>query len=226
MYIVSNRSDSFRFHNRWGQKGRQTLQLVNEFAVDAPLDVAWTVLTDIPKVVECIPGAELDRRDGDDYHAHVAIKVGPVGMTLAGMATLVTRDDDAREMVVRGNARDRRGNGGTEATVRLLAREDGNRSIVIVTTDLELSGRIAQFGKGVIVQVSNRIMGQFVTRLDAVITGDAEPSDVQRRTRPAPGPLPHGRRPEWVDATLTGLAGVGLGLAIGRWLDRLSAPRR
>ncbi len=87
------------------------MQLVNEFLVDAPLAIAWSVLTDIPKVVQCIPGAELDCRDGDDYHAHVAIRVGPVGMTLAGMATLVSRDDTAREMVVRGNARDARATG-------------------------------------------------------------------------------------------------------------------
>jgi carbon monoxide dehydrogenase subunit G len=200
------------------------MQLVNEFAVDAPLDVAWTVLTDIPKVVECVPGAELDRHDGDDYHAHVAIKVGPVGMTLAGTATLVSRDDTAHEMVVRGNASDRKGNGSTEATVRLVARENGSRSIVVVTTDLEMSGRIAQFGKGAIVQVGNRIIGQFVKRLDAVITGDDAPIDTPAAPRSATPSAT--TRVDWIPTALTALAGVTLGLAIGRWLDRLSAPRR
>jgi carbon monoxide dehydrogenase subunit G len=199
------------------------VQLVNEFSVDAPLDIAWSVLTDIPKVVQCIPGAELDARDGDDYHAHVAIKVGPVGLTLAGMATLVSRDDTAREMVVRGNARDRKGNGSTDATVRMVARDDAGRSVVTVTTDLELSGRIAQFGKGVIVQVSNRIIGQFVDRLNAVITGDDQP----------PGARPvvarsAARRPDsdLTTLALTALAGIALGLAIGRWAERLSYPPR
>jgi carbon monoxide dehydrogenase subunit G len=196
---------------------------VNEFSVDAPLDIAWSVLTDIPKVVQCIPGAELDRRDGDDYHAHVAIKVGPVGLTLAGMATLVSRDDSAREMVVRGNARDRKGNGSTDATVRMVARDDAGRSVVTVTTDLELSGRIAQFGKGVIVQVSNRIIGQFVDRLNAVITGDDQPSGARPVVARSAA-----RRPD-SDLTalvLTALAGIALGLAIGRWADRLSDPPR
>ncbi len=199
------------------------MQLVNEFSVDAPLDIAWSVLTDIPKVVQCIPGAELDRRDGDDYHAHVAIKVGPVGLTLAGVATLVSRDDSAREMVVRGNARDRKGNGSTDATVRMVARDDAGRSVVTVTTDLELSGRIAQFGKGVVVQVSNRIIGQFVDRLNAVITGDDQPSGARPVVARSAA-----RRPDsdLTTLVLTALAGIALGLAIGRWADRLSDPPR
>lgn len=199
------------------------MQLVNEFSVDAPLDIAWSVLTDIPKVVQCIPGAELDRRDGDDYHAHVAIKVGPVGMTLAGMATLVSRDDTAREMVVRGNARDAKGNGSTEAVVRMVARDDAGRSVVTVTTDLELSGRIAQFGKGVIVQVSNRIIGQFVDRLNVVITGDDQPSGARPVVARSAARTPESGL---TTLALTALAGIALGLAIGRWADRLSYPPR
>jgi uncharacterized protein len=135
----------------------------------------------------------------------------------------VSRDDSAREMVVRGNARDRKGNGSTDATVRMVARDEAGRSVVTVTTDLELSGRIAQFGKGVIVQVSNRIIGQFVDRLNAVITGDDQPS----------GPRPvvarsAARRPgsDLTTLVLTALAGIALGLAIGRWADRLSYPPR
>ncbi|WP_237572525.1 SRPBCC family protein [Mycolicibacterium lacusdiani] len=203
------------------------MQLVNEFRVDAPLDVAWSVLTDIPKVIDCVPGAGLDRRDGDDYHAHVAIKVGPVGMTMSGKASVVTRDDAGREMVVRGSARDRRGNGTTEATVRLLARDDGGRAVVTVTTDLELSGRIAQFGTGVITQVSNRIIGQFADRLDAAIAGDRPTGQA------SDGAGPVLRPPQPLDAAsdraalvLTALAGAVLGLAIGRLADRVSRPPR
>lgn len=201
------------------------MQLVNEFSVDAPLDIAWSVLTDIPKVVQCIPGAQLDRRDGNDFHAHVAIKVGPVGMTLAGMATLVSRDDSAREMVVRGNARDRKGNGSTEATVRMVARDDAGRSVVTVTTDLELSGRIAQFGNAVIVQVSNRIIGQFVDRLNAVITGNDQPSGARPVVARSAEPATY-RTADLATLALTALAGIALGLAIGRWADRLSYPPR
>jgi carbon monoxide dehydrogenase subunit G len=203
------------------------VQLVNEFRVGAPLDVAWSVLTDIPKVIDCVPGAGLDRRDGDDYHAHVAIKVGPVGMTMSGKASVVSRDDAGREMVVRGSARDRRGNGGGEATVRLLARDDGGRAVVTVTTDLELSGRIAQFGTGVITQVSNRIIGQFADRLDAAIAGDGPAGQASDRVGPVTrSPRPIEATSDRVALALTALAGAVLGLAIGRLADRVSHPPR
>lgn len=197
------------------------MRLVNEFSVAAPLDTAWAALTDIPKVVECIPGADLDRRDGDDYHASVAVKVGPVGLTLAGTATVVSRSDTGHEMVVRGQARDRKGNGSAEATVTMTARESVSatgHSDVTVVTDLELGGRIAQFGSGVISQVSNRILAQFVKRLNTAITGGgatpesgAEPAYPSRR-------VPSG---EDVSLLLTMVAGVLLGLAIGRTAHRL-----
>ena len=195
------------------------MQLVNEFAVEAPLDTAWAVLTDIPTVVGCVPGAELEHRDGNDFQARVAVRVGPVSIALAGAATLVHQDDAAKEMVVRGSARDRKGNGSTEATVRLVARAEGDLSVVTVTTDVELSGRIAQFGRTVVVQVSNRIIGQFVERLNAVIAGRDAPAAASTAPRVAD------RTPdtEWISLLLNGFAGVALGLAVGRWLDRLSA---
>lgn len=197
------------------------MRLVNEFSVAAPLDTAWAALTDIPKVVECIPGASLDRRDGDDYHASVAVKVGPVGLTLAGTATVVSRSDAGHEMVVRGQARDRKNNGSAEATVTMTARESlavTGHSDVTVVTDLELGGRIAQFGSGVISQVSNRILAQFVKRLNTAITGGgAAPEPV---TEPA-YPSRYAPSGDDVSLLLTMLAGVLLGLAIGRTAHRM-----
>lgn len=200
------------------------MQLVHEFTVQAPLETAWSVLTDIPTVIGCVPGAGLDRTDGDDYHAHVAVKVGPVGVTLVGTARLTSRDDIGKEMLVTGSARDRRGNGSTEAAVRIVAREEANRCVVTVTTDVELSGRIAQFGKTVIVSVSNRIIGQFVERLDAVIAGDQAPADTAQKTA-EPVPV-RDSASEWAVVALTGVAGIALGLAIGRWADHVSLAAR
>ncbi|KWX21529.1 carbon monoxide dehydrogenase [Mycolicibacterium wolinskyi] len=197
------------------------MQLVNEFSVAAPLDIAWATLTDIPRVVACIPGAELEGHDGDDYRAKVAVKVGPVGLTLSGTATVVSRDDAGHQMVVRGRARDGKGNGTAEATVTMAARDTGGRTEVTVRTDLELGGRIAQFGSGVIKQVSNRIIGQFVRRLDALIASPgAEPAPATGAA--APTPRPHVRETDWVAIALTALAGVALGLAIGRAAERLA----
>lgn len=193
------------------------MQLVNEFSVDAPLEVAWAALTDIPRVVECIPGAELEGHEGDDYRARVAVKVGPVGLTLAGTATVVSRDDTAHQMVVRGTARDGKGNGSAAATVTMSARDSGGRAAVTVRTDLELGGRIAQFGSGVITQVGNRIIGQFVRRLNALIApAEAEPAAGRPRIDRTVG------ENDWLAIALTALAGLALGLAIGRAAERLA----
>jgi uncharacterized protein len=204
------------------------MRLVNEFSVAAPIDVVWSVLTDIPTVVGCVPGAGLDRQEGADVHAHVALKVGPVGMTLTGVATVIEQDDAAHRMVLRGNARDRRGNGGTEANVHLAAREQDGGTAVVVTTELELSGRMAQFGTGVVTQVGNRVIGQFVTRLDAVIRGDgatlADPSaGITTTSDETTRSGVRGTVGTDVGAVaIVALAGMSLGLALGRWADRLS----
>lgn len=195
------------------------MQLVNEFSVDAPLDIAWAALTDVPRVVECIPGATLESHDGDDYRANVAIKVGPVGLTLAGTATVIHRDDSTHEMAVRGQASDRKGNGSAQATVTMSACERGTRTEVTVRTDLELGGRIAQFGSGVISQVSNRIIGQFVRRLNTMIVGaDGIQSDAVE-VIPAPR-QPEFTETDWWSVLLTTAAGIALGLAIGRTAAR------
>jgi uncharacterized protein len=200
------------------------VQLVNEFFVDAPLDTAWAVLTDIPRIAECIPGGRLESSNGDEHHASIAVKVGPVGLTLTGTATIVSRDDAGHQMVVRGQARDRKGNGSAAATVTMVAQENGGRSAVVVTTDLELGGRIAQFGTGVIAQVGNRILGQFANRLNALISGQDEPGAAAASPVPSPAFAPT-RGPdldERVVLVLTALAGVALGLALGRTAERLA----
>ncbi|OCB45282.1 carbon monoxide dehydrogenase [Mycobacterium vulneris] len=195
------------------------MQLVNEFSVDAPLDIAWAALTDVPRVVECIPGATLESHDGDDYRANVAIKVGPVGLTLAGTATVIRRDDSTHEMAVRGQASDRKGNGSAEATVTMSACERGTRTEVTVRTDLELGGRIAQFGSGVISQVSNRIIGQFVRRLNTMIVGADGIQSAAVEVIPAPR-QPEFTETDWWSVLLTTAAGIALGLAIGRTAAR------
>lgn len=207
------------------------MQLVNEFVVGAPIEVAWAVLTDIPQVAACIPGAELEGSDGDEHRANVAVKVGPVGLTLAGTATIVSRDDHAHRMVVRGNARDRKGNGSAEATVTMVAHERDGRSAVTVTTDLELGGRIAQFGSPVISQVSNRILKQFAHRLNEAIAGpDEQPAASPAANAPA-SRVSTCAADDRLALALTALAGVALGFAIGRTARELRTiptgrPRR
>jgi carbon monoxide dehydrogenase subunit G len=189
------------------------MRLVNTFTVDAPLSVAWNTLTDIPRVASCIPGATLEGRDGDEYRAQVAVKVGPVGLTLSGTATVLDRDDTGHQMVVRGRASDRKGNGTAEATVTMVAVDNRGSSDVTVSTDLELGGRIAQFGSGVISQVSNRILSQFAKRLNAMIAGPVEDSSPATESR--------GRRTLALQPLLaTFVSGIALGVALGRLAQR------
>lgn len=195
------------------------MRLVNTFTVDAPLAVAWDTLTDIPRVASCIPGATLEGQDGQDYRAQVAVKVGPVGLTLSGTATVVERDDTGHQMVVRGRASDRKGNGTAEATVTMVAESNGNTSEVTVSTDLELGGRIAQFGSGVISQVSNRILGQFANRLNTMIAAPHHDSPTAASPTAAPARAA-GVPPVLQPLLATFLSGVALGLAFGRLAHR------
>ncbi|WP_024803100.1 SRPBCC family protein [Nocardia sp. BMG51109] len=198
------------------------MHLVNEFTVDAPIETAWSALTDIPRMAACIPGAQIDGSDGAGYDGRAVIKVGPVGLTLLGTATVLSRDDDEHSMVLRGSARDRKGQGSAEVVITMNARADGNGSAVTVTTDLELGGRIAQFGAGVISQVSGRIIGQFVTRLNAMIAAESGAPATAISAAPAtPGrafaaPGTSDRRDRFISLAVTTLAGAALGLAVGR----------
>ncbi|MFQ6392549.1 SRPBCC family protein [Nocardia sp. KC 131] len=199
------------------------MQLRNEFSVAADLDRAWRALTDIPALAECIPGAHIDGQDGDTYAGHVTVKVGAVGLTLHGAADLVRCDVDQHLMVVRGSARDRKGQGSVEALITVTASAAGQRTDVTVTTELDLGGRVAQFGAGVVNQVSRRIIGQFVRRLDAMIAG-TDPHTTPTATAAEPVTIPASMNrtlPTWrvadgIDTAIAMAGGIVLGLAIGR----------
>lgn len=199
------------------------MRLTNTFSVRATPDVAWTALSDLPRMAECIPGAKVVEQDGEVYTGYVDVKVGPVGLTLHGTAMLIECDHDARRMVVKGVARDRKGQGSADALITVTARESAGHTEVNVITDLELGGRIAQFGAGVINKVSSRIIGQFVKRLDAMIAGGGESTEIAATT-----PLSdvsvgrQNRLPElWFGSPAQNLVAMAagffaLGVAIGR----------
>ncbi|EWT05177.1 carbon monoxide dehydrogenase, partial [Intrasporangium chromatireducens Q5-1] len=148
------------------------MQLVNEFTVGVGAERAFATLSDLERVVPCIPGARFEGRDGEDYHGRVGLRIGPVGLNLASTATVVECDGAARRLVVRGVARDRSGQGGANALVTMTVGDEGaGRSQVRVVTDLDLSGRVAQFGGAAIKQVNRRIVAQFIRELDSLLSG-------------------------------------------------------
>src|SRR5882724_8590096 len=151
------------------------MELSNEFVVPVAVDEAWVLLTDVERIAPCMPGAELQEIDGDEYRGVVKVKVGPITAQYKGKATFVEKDDAAHKAVLRAEGRDTRGQGNANATITatLVAEDGGTR--VTVTTDLAISGRAAQFGRGVLADVSTKLLGQFVSRLESDLLADSPP---------------------------------------------------
>ncbi|MBT2231906.1 SRPBCC family protein [Nonomuraea sp. NEAU-A123] len=148
------------------------MRLVNTFDVPAPLAAAWPVMTDIERLVSCVPGAALDSHEGDAYRGHVSVRVGPVNLRFAGTAEVTSVDPGTHTLAIRASARDHRGQGGLTAVVTVtLAAAAGERTTVDVRTDVDLTGKVAQYGAGMIEKVSGRIVRQFAARLEQQFAG-------------------------------------------------------
>ena len=143
------------------------MQLVHEFTVAVPVEQAWDVLTDVERIAPCMPGAELTGVDGGTYHGQVKIKVGPITAQYKGTASFAEKDEAARRVVLKAAGRDTRGQGTASATVTAAMVADGGSTTVSIVTDLSVSGRVAQFGRGVMGDVSAKLLEQFVHNLEA-----------------------------------------------------------
>jgi carbon monoxide dehydrogenase subunit G len=167
------------------------MRIDNEFTVSAPIDRAWEVLTDLEGIAPCLPGAMLTGQDGDVYSGKVKIKVGPVTSEYAGTASFIEKDDAAHHAVIDAKGRDSRGAGNATAMITADLSADGDGTRVTVSTDLKITGKIAQFGSGMIQEVSKKLLGQFVTCLESKLTAEpVEPTaSPSAATAPAPGPV-------------------------------------
>ncbi|MEU2255397.1 SRPBCC family protein [Nocardia xishanensis] len=143
------------------------MKIANEFTVNAPVEQAWEVLSDLEQVVPLLPGAQMVGWEGDDFLGKLKVKVGPVTSEFTGKANFVERDEHDHRAVINGRGRDTRGSGNAAATITTQLREDGDKTRVIVDTDLKIVGKLAQFGSGMLQQVSEKMIGQFVASLEA-----------------------------------------------------------
>ncbi len=151
------------------------MQLENSFTVPVPVDEAWRVLLDIERIAPCMPGAALDSVDGDDFTGRVKVKLGPINLTYQGKASFVEKDETAHRAVIDARGKDQRGNGTAAATVTATLAAEGSITRVDVLTDLNITGRPAQFGRGVMTDVGNKLLGQFADKLAAQLgEGDAQ----------------------------------------------------
>jgi carbon monoxide dehydrogenase subunit G len=145
-------------------------QLVNEFTVNRPIDEAWAVITDVEKIAPCLPGAQLQEIEGDVYRGVVKVKLGSITPQFKGQATFIDRDDPGHRAVLKAEGRDTGGRGNAAAEITAQAESLSPTSTrCVVTTDLHITGRVAQFGRGIIGDVSKKLMAQFASNLNTML---------------------------------------------------------
>lgn len=145
-------------------------RLVNEFTVNRPIDEAWAVITDVERIAPCLPGAQLQEIEGDVYRGVVKIKLGSITPQFKGQASFVERDDTAHRAVLKAEGRDTGGRGNASAEIEAQAESLSPTSTkVVVTTDLHITGKVAQFGRGIIGDVSKKLMATFAGNLNTML---------------------------------------------------------
>jgi carbon monoxide dehydrogenase subunit G len=146
------------------------MEINNAFEVKAPIDVAWATLTDLARIAPCLPGATLTSIEGDIYKGHVTVKVGPIVAKFGGQAIFQERNDTAHRAVLKGEGRDSTGKGNASAIITAqLEVVDANTTRCTVNTDLTITGKIAQFGRGALADVSDKLLKQFVVNLESTV---------------------------------------------------------
>ena len=149
------------------------MELNNEFRVAVPAAKTWEVLTDVQRVAPCLPGATLLTVDGDEFTGAVKVKVGPITVSYKGNAAFLEKDPAAQRVVLKANGKETRGNGNAAAVVTAQLKDEGDATSVAITTDLTISGKAAQFGRGVLGEVAGNLIAQFAKALEADILGGA-----------------------------------------------------
>ena len=138
----------------------------NEFTVEAPVEQAWATLLDLERITPCLPGAALEEESGDEYKGTMTIRLGPVTQKYNGTVKIEEADESAHRAVIRADGKDARGQGTASATITSTLNEEDGGVHVRVETDMQLTGRVAQFGRGMHKEVASKIMGRFAECLE------------------------------------------------------------
>jgi carbon monoxide dehydrogenase subunit G len=167
-------------------------KLLNEFVITRPIDEAWAVLTDVERIAPCMPGATLQEIEGDVYRGVVKVKLGAIATAFKGEAHFVERDDVNHRAVLHGEGRDTTGKGNADAMITAsLQSITATETKCVVETDLRVTGKVAQFGRGIMGDVSKKLMAQFATNLNTMLDAmpaGAEPAAAPAATAPAAAP--------------------------------------
>jgi uncharacterized protein len=159
------------------------MKLENEFTVDVPIEDAWNVLLDLERVTPCLPGAALTEESGDEYKGEMKIRLGPVTQEYSGTVKIEEADEESHRAVLKANGKDARGQGTASATITTTLEDEGNGSTrVHVETDMHLTGRAAQFGRGVQQEVAEKLLSQFAECLENEIMGGGDEEEPEPDT--------------------------------------------
>ena len=161
------------------------MELEHSFTVPVPPERAWDVLLDVQRVAPCMPGASLDSVEGDDIKGRIKVKVGPISMTYAGTARFGERDTEAGVIVLEASGKETRGAGTASATVRSQLQGENGHTKVVVHTSLNVTGRPAQFGRGVMAEVGGKLIGIFADNLAAMLAADGDAGSAAGTGSPA-----------------------------------------
>lgn len=160
------------------------MDLVHEFTVPVPVDDAWRILTDVERIAPCLPGAQLQEIEGETYRGIVKVKVGPIQAQFKGQASFVEQDHVAHRVVLKGEGRDTTGKGNASALITAeLTSLNASSTNVKVLTDLSITGKVAQFGRGAMADISDKLLAQFVENLNVLI---GEQQSAPAAAAPAP----------------------------------------
>ena len=170
------------------------MKITNQFTVSAPIEQAWDVLCDLEQVIPLMPGAQLIGHEGEDYLGKVKVKVGPVTSEFSGKVRFVEQDGGQYRAVIDAKGKETRGTGNAAATVTAQLQADGDRTGVTVDTDLKIVGKLAQFGSGMLQQVSEKLLGQFVESLEAELASQSVAAPATPEGPPQVGRVPEPRR--------------------------------
>ena len=152
------------------------MNIQDEFRVDVPVEEAWRVLTDVERIAPCMPGAQLQEVEGDEFRGIVKVKVGPITAQYKGKAQFTEMDEANHRAVIRAEGRDTRGQGNASATVTAALAPDATGTRVTIDSDVTITGKVAQFGRGVIADVSSKLLTQFVDNLERDVLSGSEAS--------------------------------------------------
>ena len=163
------------------------MDLNHQFTVAVPVEDAWRILTDVERIAPCLPGAQLQEIEGDTYRGIVKVKVGPIQAQFKGQANFIERDDVAHKVVLKGEGRDTTGKGNASAIITAeMTAVDASNTAVTVNTDLSVTGKVAQFGRGAMADISDKLLAQFVVNLNALIA--EQPATAAAAPTAAPEP--------------------------------------